>query len=114
MKYNFFKILLFISLFASCEKDITGFDSEVINSDNAINFSTNSIEYGLTTRSQMVNPVQTNNLPSFLLGSYDHPQYGRSIQALLVKWCQLNTIMILEIMLFLTPLFNNSVLFKRS
>ena len=78
MKYNFFKILLFVSFFTSCEKDITGFDSEVINSDNAINFSTNSIEYGLTTRSQMVNPVQTNNLPSFLLGSYDHPQYGRS------------------------------------
>ena len=26
----------------------------------------------------MVNPVQTNNLPSFLLGSYNHPQYGRS------------------------------------
>ena len=26
----------------------------------------------------MVNPVQTNNLPSFLLGSYKHPQYGRS------------------------------------
>ena len=26
----------------------------------------------------MVNPVQTNNLPSFLLGSYNHPQFGRS------------------------------------
>jgi hypothetical protein len=78
MKFNFFKILLFIILFTSCEKDFASFDSQVINSDNAINFSTSSIEYSLTTRSEMVNPVQTNNLPSFLLGSYNHPQFGKS------------------------------------
>ena len=78
MKFNFFKILLLIILFTSCEKDFASFDSQVINSDNAINFSTNSIEYSLTTRSEMVNPVQTNNLPSFLLGSYNHPQFGKS------------------------------------
>ena len=70
-------IMLLIAVF-SCEKDFASFDSEVINSDNAINFSTNSLEYNLTTKSKMVNPVQTNNLPSFLLGSYNHPQYGRS------------------------------------
>ena len=78
MKFNFFKILLLIILFTSCEKDFVSFDSQVINSDNAINFSTSSIEYSLTTRSEMVNPVQTNNLPSFLLGSYNHPQFGKS------------------------------------
>ena len=78
MKFNFFKILLLIILFTSCEKDFASFDSQVINSDNAINFSTSSIEYSLTTRSEMVNPVQTNNLPSFLLGSYSHPQFGKS------------------------------------
>ena len=70
-------IILLIAVF-SCEKDFASFDSEVINSDNAINFSTNSLEYNLTTKSEMVNPVQTNNLPSFLLGSYNHPQFGRS------------------------------------
>ena len=58
-------IILLIAVF-SCEKDFASFDSEVINSDNAINFSTNSLEYNLTTKSEMVNPVQTNNLPSFL------------------------------------------------
>ncbi len=73
---NIFIILLIAVL--SCEKDFASFDSEVINSDNAINFSTNSLEYNLTTKSEMVNPVQTNNLPSFLLGSYNHPQFGRS------------------------------------
>ena len=78
MKFNFLKILLIALIIISCEKDFASFDSEVINSDNAINFSTNSVEYTLTSRSEMVNPVQTNNLPSFLLGSYNHPQFGRS------------------------------------
>ena len=78
MKFNFFKILLVVLIINSCEKDFASFDSGVINSDNAINFSTNSVEYSLTSRSEMVNPVQTNNLPSFLLGSYNHPQFGRS------------------------------------
>ena len=78
MKFNFFKILLVALIINSCEKDFVSFDSGVINSDNAINFSTNSVEYSLTSRSEMVNPVQTNNLPSFLLGSYNHPQFGRS------------------------------------
>ena len=78
MKFNFLKILLVSLFITSCEKDFASFDSEVINSDNAINFSTNSVEYSLTSRSEMVNPVQTNNLPSFLLGSYNHPQFGRS------------------------------------
>ena len=78
MKFQQIKIIVTLLAFVSCEKDFASFDSEVINSDNAINFSTNSVEYSLTTQSEMVNPVQTNNLPSFLLGSYNHPQYGRS------------------------------------
>ena len=78
MKFQQIKIIVILLAFVSCEKDFASFDSEVINSDNAINFSTNNVEYSLTTQSEMVNPVQTNNLPSFLLGSYNHPQYGRS------------------------------------
>ena len=78
MWLNFTKIIFLTVLLFSCEKEFASFESEVINSENAINFSTSSIEYGLTTRSEMVNPVQTNNLPSFLLGSYKHPQFGRS------------------------------------
>ena len=78
MWFNFTKIIFLTFLLLSCEKEFASFESEVINSENAINFSTSSIEYELTTRSEMVNPVQTNNLPSFLLGSYKHPQYGRS------------------------------------
>ena len=71
-------IILILFLFFSCEKDFVSFDSQVINSENAINFSTTSIDFSIATRSEMVNPVQTNNLPSFLLGSYNHPQFGKS------------------------------------
>lgn len=78
---NKIKILIFLLLLTSCEKDFASFDSEVINSENAINFSTNSIEYSLKNLSEKVNPVQTNSLPSFLLGSYNHPQYGNSISS---------------------------------
>ena len=78
MKLNLFKILVLFFAVSSCEQDFASFDSQIINSENAINFSTNSIEYSVTSRSEMINPVQTNNLPSFLLGSYNHPQYGRS------------------------------------
>ena len=79
MKIKLIKVLIILfAVFSSCEKDFASFDSEVINSDNAINFTTNMVEYSLTARSKTVNPVQTNNLPSFLLGSYNHPQYGKS------------------------------------
>ena len=81
MKLNKVKILVFLLLITSCEKDFVSFDSEVINSENAINFSTNSIEYSLKNFSEKVNPVQTNSLPSFLLGSYNHPQFGNSISS---------------------------------
>ena len=75
---NFIRIIILLLVLFSCEKDFASFDSEVINSENAINFSTNNIEYTLTSRSKKINPVQTNNLPSFLVGSYKHPQYGIS------------------------------------
>jgi len=62
----------------SCEKDFTSIDSDVINSENAINFETSSIEYPIVTHSKIVDPVQSNNLPSFLLGYNNHAIYGES------------------------------------
>ena len=47
MKFNFLKILLIALIITSCEKDFASFDSGVINSDNAINFSTNSVNIAL-------------------------------------------------------------------
>ncbi|MFL2643455.1 MAG: DUF4270 domain-containing protein [Flavobacteriaceae bacterium] len=62
----------------SCEKDFTSLESDVINSDNAINFETKSIEYPIVTSSKSLDPVQSNNLPSFLLGYNNHAVYGES------------------------------------
>ena len=62
----------------SCEKDFTSIDSDVINSENAVNFETKSIEYPILTHTKRVDPVQSNNLPSFLLGYYNHPVFGES------------------------------------
>ena len=73
---KFLKFLLFIFLIYSCEKDIISFESGVINSENAINFSTNQLEFSVKNNSENLNPVQSNGLPSYLLGSYNHPQFG--------------------------------------
>ena len=69
--------LLLISIF-SCEKEFSSLDSDVINSANAINFETKSIEYPIVTSSKSVDPVQSNNLPSFLIGYNNHPIYGET------------------------------------
>tara|TARA_B100001996_G_scaffold319747_1_gene263674 strand:+ start:464 stop:2122 length:1659 start_codon:yes stop_codon:yes gene_type:complete len=74
--------LLLISIF-SCEKEFSSLDSDVINPANAINFETKSIEYPIVTSSKTINPVQSNNLPSFLLGYNNHPIYGETTSSFL-------------------------------
>jgi hypothetical protein len=73
---KFLKFLLFIFLLYSCEKDLISFESGVINSENAINFSSNQLEFSVKNNSENLDPVQSNGLPSYLLGSYNHPQFG--------------------------------------
>ena len=78
-RVSLYLVLCLTLIFAqSCETDFTSLDSDVINSDNAINFETNSIEYPIVTHSKIVDPVQSNNLPSFLLGYNNHAIYGES------------------------------------
>ena len=78
-RVSLYLVLCLTLIFAqSCETDFTSLDSDVINSNNAINFETNSIEYPIVTHSKIVDPVQSNNLPSFLLGYNNHAIYGES------------------------------------
>ena len=78
MKYlNILYIIFFASIF-SCDKDFSSIESDVINSNNAINFSTDFIDYPLTTTSQLTPPFKSNNLPSFLLGYYNDNLFGES------------------------------------
>ena len=78
MKINLYIILLSFFIFQSCDKELTSFDSDVINSENAIDFLTGEIDYSILSKSEIINPVQSNNLPSFLIGKYNHPQFGNS------------------------------------
>ena len=78
MKLNLYIILYLFLIFQSCDKELTSFDSDVINSENAIDFSTGELDYSILSKSEIINPVQSNNLPSFLIGKYNHPQFGNS------------------------------------
>jgi hypothetical protein len=78
MKYIKLVSVFFIFLTFSCDKDFTGIDSDVISSENAINFSTSSIDYPLVASNLRLNPVKSNNLPSFMLGYNNNPVFGES------------------------------------
>jgi hypothetical protein len=62
----------------SCDKDFTSIDSDVISAENAINFSTSSVDYPLVASNLRVNPVKSNNLPSFMLGYNNNSIFGES------------------------------------
>ena len=70
--------IFFIILIYSCDKDFTSIDSDVISAENAINFNTSSIDYPIITSNLRLNPVKSNNLPSFMLGYNNNPFYGES------------------------------------
>ena len=73
-----YKLLVLFSflIINSCDKDFASIDSDVINSDNAINFDTSSVEYSLRSNNEQIDAVKTNNLPSFLLGYNNNSLYG--------------------------------------
>jgi hypothetical protein len=70
--------VFFIIFIYSCDKDFTSIDSDVISAENAINFNTSSIDYPLVASNIRLNPVKSNNLPSFMLGYNNNPFYGES------------------------------------
>ena len=70
--------VLFIIFIFSCDKDFTSIDSDVISAENAINFNTTSIDYPIVASNLRLNPVKSNNLPSFMLGYNNNPFFGES------------------------------------
>ena len=70
--------VFFILFIYSCDKDFTSIDSDVISAENAINFNTSSIDYPIVASNLRLNPVKSNNLPSFMLGYNNNPFYGES------------------------------------
>ena len=78
MKNIKFLSVFFIIFIYSCDKDFTSIDSDVISAENAINFNTSSIDYPIVASNLRLNPVKSNNLPSFMLGYNNNPFYGES------------------------------------
>jgi len=78
MRYIKLLSVFFILVFFSCDKDFASIDSDVISSENAINFSTSSIDYPLVASNLRLSPVKSNNLPSFMLGYNNDPNFGET------------------------------------
>ncbi|RLD26207.1 MAG: DUF4270 domain-containing protein [Bacteroidetes bacterium] len=76
---NITLIAFILGGFIACDKDFSSLDSDVINPDNAANFSTGFDEYSVITYNKNTGPVQTNGLSSNLLGYYFDPVFGTSI-----------------------------------
>jgi hypothetical protein len=75
---NIALLTLIVLGFISCEKDFASIDSDVVNSDNATNFSTNIMKFPVRAYNKKIGPFQTNGLPANLLGFYKDPVYGSS------------------------------------
>lgn len=69
-------VLLLIIAMASCEDDLTTIGSEVLGSENPNGILDDS--YSVLAYSKKMNPVQTNQLPAYQLGVYNHSVYGKS------------------------------------
>ena len=78
-KFNSIKAIIAIIVlsvsFIACDKDFTTIGTDIIGGEN---YGFDSISYSVITYNKKLNPVQTNNLPSNLLGVYNDPVYGES------------------------------------
>ena len=64
--------------FIACDKDFASIESDVVNSDNTANFTTDKAIYPVITYNKKITPFQSNRLPAYLLGYYNDPVFGTS------------------------------------
>src|SRR5690554_7970293 len=74
-------VLLFIIAMASCEDDLSTIGAELLGTETPTGILDDS--HSVVAYSQQMNPVQTNRLPSYQLGIYNNPVYGKSTVNLL-------------------------------
>lgn len=68
-----FLLLALMTLVIACDKDYVSLDSEISGQNN---FNVANTQYAVTAYTNKLNPVQTNGLPSNLLGYYKDLVYG--------------------------------------
>ncbi|NRD19056.1 DUF4270 domain-containing protein [Winogradskyella eckloniae] len=83
---NLFAFVLLACSFIACDNDFATIESDVINSDNATNFSVEIASSDIITYTKPLGPVQTNDFGSGLstLGIYDDI-YGRTIASFVTQ-----------------------------
>lgn len=68
-------LAVLICCFISCDKDFTTIDSDIID-ENAAQFSKGSVKYNVLAYNTLLKPIQTNGLPTNLLGVFNDKIYG--------------------------------------
>jgi hypothetical protein len=86
-----FKALNYIAAFsfilitlASCDKEFTSIDSDVLGEDN-FTFNTTSIDFPVVTYNQNLEGQQINALSSNLLGVFNDPEYGQTLASIVAQ-----------------------------
>lgn len=75
--------LIFLS-FIACDKDFSTLESDIINNNNATNFDIESAPYDVIAYTEVLGPVQTNNLGLNTLGVYDD-LYGKTTSSFVTQ-----------------------------
>lgn len=75
---NMAALTLLVSCFIACDKDFAEIDSDIINTDNASHFGVTSRDFDVIAYTKTLEPVQTNDLPIYMLGVYNDPTYGNT------------------------------------
>jgi hypothetical protein len=68
-------VLVIISLFSSCEQELTTIGDGVIGGEP---FTTKTVTYDVFAFNKKIEAVQTNRLPIYQLGVFDDPIYGKT------------------------------------
>lgn len=82
-KYRFLPaVVLLVLAFTSCDDDFNTIGGELIGGELP---GLPKYEAGVVAYNKRYNPVQTNNLPSHLLGVYNEPVYGQQVANVLTE-----------------------------
>ncbi|AXO80529.1 DUF4270 domain-containing protein [Olleya aquimaris] len=83
---NFIKPLVLLMIIAitsiACEKDFVNIESDITGAEN---FTTNSKMFPFIAYNKKVGPVQTNGLSSYVLGTYNDPNFGLTSAGLVTQ-----------------------------
>ena len=75
---HFALISLVLLVLTSCDKEYASIDTDIINNENADNFSTDNLDYPVITYTKNYSPFSASQLSSNILGYYNHSIFGNS------------------------------------